>query len=105
MYGIYPTALSPAVLTEFVPQLLAALSLYMLSYEFIYYWCAPAHGPARTRSTDPSRYQPTTPTLPPRRILAAPSPHPRRTLGAPSPRPRRALGAPSAQVAPRDARG
>lgn len=38
MYGIYPTALSPAVLTEFVPQLLAAFSLYMLSYEFIYYW-------------------------------------------------------------------
>jgi len=26
------------VLTEFAPQLLGSLALYMASYEFIYYW-------------------------------------------------------------------
>ena len=40
MFGIYPTTLSPALLTETAPQLVAALSLYLLSYEFVYYWCA-----------------------------------------------------------------
>lgn len=41
MFGIYPTTLSPALLTETAPQLVAALSLYLLSYEFVYYWCSP----------------------------------------------------------------
>ena len=38
MYGMYPTSFSTSVLSETTPQLLASLSLYLLSYEFIYYW-------------------------------------------------------------------
>lgn len=38
MFGIYPDPPFPTLLTETTPQLVAALSVYMLSYEFIYYW-------------------------------------------------------------------
>ena len=90
MLGIYPTTLSTALLTETAPQLVAALSLYLLSYEFVYYWC----GPPSTAERHP---------MPAPR--SAPSPHPRRTLAAPSPRSLCTLAAPSLQVAPGDARG
>ena len=73
MFGIYPTTLSTALLTETAPQLVAALSLYLLSYEFVYYWC----GPPSTAERHP---------MPAPR--SAPSPHPRRTLAT-------ALSAPS----------
>jgi sterol desaturase/sphingolipid hydroxylase (fatty acid hydroxylase superfamily) len=36
-FGIYPTSPNE-LLTETAPQLLAALSVYLLSYEFVYYW-------------------------------------------------------------------
>jgi hypothetical protein len=41
MFGIYPDPPFPTLLTETTPQLVAALSVYMLSYEFIYYWYGP----------------------------------------------------------------
>ena len=38
MFGIYPSSVSPEMLSQTAPQLLAALSLYLLSYELVYYW-------------------------------------------------------------------
>ena len=78
MLGIYPTTLSTALLTETAPQLVAALSLYLLSYEFVYYWC----GPPSTAERHPMPAPRSAPALHPRRTLAALSLHPRCTLSA-----------------------
>ena len=58
-FGIYPTSPNE-LLTETAPQLFAALSVYLLSYEFVYYWCslpstAHLHSDAAPRSMLPLR--------------------------------------------------
>ena len=110
MFGIYPTTLSPALLTETAPQLVAALSLYLLSYEFVYYWCAPPmtaeqsaelHGRALHHCCTAELHAPDALLCTP---LCTLSLRPRCTLSAPSPHSRCIFAAPSLQVAPRDAR-
>jgi hypothetical protein len=104
MFGIYPDPPFPTLLTETTPQLVAALSVYMLSYEFIYYWYGPPSTAELHLIAAPEACTPLcTLSLHP---VSAPcictlSPHPslrtRCTLCT--------LAAPSLQVAPRDARG